>query len=754
MPSDHGYVQQSFDFVLRLLLIPFKICIAALDVGIRLVLVGCFMVILFGFAPVLHIILSCLRYLQNITGFKIPGFPPAPMNGNLGFYKAFFTPDLPAEDPAHLPDDRPPQARLGISSVYKYEPLDVSGGEDLQFRVLELLPASDICDPVQFKLQSVLFDSSPDYEALSYCWGEAADTWPIYHEDKIFHARINLVQALQRFRLEDKSRYLWADAICIDQSSSSERSHQVSKMDQIYQLSRCTLVWLGCGDINTIRGLDCVQILLNIKDHLEKNDPDNILPKALTKYKIASMDNPIMRAFLALQSNPWFTRVWMIQEVAMATQATITLGTSTVKWMDFFNAREIAVKIGTEEQALLPLLLRHRKFGATDPRDKIFGLYGLFPPSKYCHPLLLRPNYETSIVELYSKAAKCILDQEQNLNILSVPRSSSPATTAFLDKALQIPGWAFSDPPRLPSWAPTWYTDDDTVPLRPSLLYYEKSTFQASGPTNYEMRLSPNHSLLGVSGYSITEITTLTPIWPANIKIQHLLSDTALTSWDVAFTHQKMQIAHAENILSTLNSWESLALQDPKQKYPFSDETYFDAFWQTILAGHLTNEEGKDKADYQRSFLAWRRDMRRFERWRKIWDLVPHFAVFILRIHQIFILSVLFWPFERFEGLIVKAVMPDTEGLAFLSGTVLAVGRRLVRTEEGYLVLVPGGTEVGDRVFLVRGGRVPVVLRERGEEGEEGEGDGRWEVVGEGYVHGVMLGEAWDEGRCEELWLE
>ncbi|PVH73536.1 HET-domain-containing protein [Cadophora sp. DSE1049] len=770
MSFEDGSSKKVFGTLVRLLLFPFKVCLVILEFTIRLFLVCCFMVLVFGLAPISYLVLGCLRYLQNITGLKIPGLPPAPVNGFRGFYKAFFTPDLPVEDPAHFPDNRPPQVRLGISLDYEYDGLDVSEGETFQIRVLELLPASDLCDPVQYKLHRVSFDATPDYEALSYCWGESLDSWSIYHDDKVFHARINLIQALQRFRLEDRSRFLWVDAICIDQSSSTERGHQVSKMDQIYQRSKRTLIWLGCGDQSTVRGLECVQMLLNIKDHLEKNDPENISPKALTKYKIASMDNPIMRAFLTLQSNPWFTRVWIIQEVAMASQATITLGASTVNWSDFFKARQLAVKLGIltmavddtcngpfaismaraiiefknklgpQQEALLPLLLRHRKFGATDPRDKVFGLYGLFPLSKYCHPLLLRPNYESSIVELYSKVAKCILDQEQNLNILGVPQSSSPATMTFLKKALQIPGWAFSDPPRLPSWAPTWYTDDDTVPLRPELLFYETSTFQASGPTNYEIRLSPDHAFLGVDGYSISEINTLGPIWPANIKIQHLLEDTTLTSWDVAFSHQKMQIAHAENLLSTLNSWQKLALPNPKQKYPFSDETYFDAFWQTILAGHIPKEKGQ--AYYRHSFLAWQRDMRRFERFKKLWVLVPIFVVSDLRIRRIFILSVLLWPFERLSRFIVESFTPDADGLAFLNGTMLAVGRRMVRTEEGYLALVPAGTETGDRVFLLRGGRVPVVLRRRGE---------RWEVVGEAYVHGIMRGEAWDEERCEKM---
>jgi hypothetical protein len=170
--------------------------------------------------------------------------------------------------------------------------------------------------------------------------------------------------------------------------------------------------------------------------------------------------------------------------------------------------------LGPQEQRLLPLIVRHRKFEATDPRDKIFGLFGLFPPSKYTHPLLLAPNYESSIVEVYCKAAKCILDQDQSLDLLAVPRSQSTAAAAFLKNALEIPGWAFSDPPRIPSWVPIWYTDDENVVcLRPGLLYYEASTFKATGTSKYELKLSPDHAFLGVDGFSISAVSSAGIIW-------------------------------------------------------------------------------------------------------------------------------------------------------------------------------------------------------------------------------------------------
>lgn len=51
----------------------------------------------------------------------------------------------------------------------------------------------------------------------------------------------------------------------------------------------------------------------------------------------------------------------------------------------------------------------------------------------------------------------------------------------------------------------------------------------------------------------------------------------------------------------------------------------------------------------------------------------------------------------------------------------------------------------GDEIVLVKGGMVPLVLRARGE--------GRWKLVGDAYVHGIMHGEAFDEDRCQTMWI-
>ncbi|KAH6695893.1 hypothetical protein BKA61DRAFT_531543 [Leptodontidium sp. MPI-SDFR-AT-0119] len=59
-------------------------------------------------------------------------------------------------------------------------------------------------------------------------------------------------------------------------------------------------------------------------------------------------------------------------------------------------------------------------------------------------------------------------------------------------------------------------------------------------------------------------------------------------------------------------------------------------------------------------------------------------------------------------------------------------GRRLVLSSEGHLCLAPVRSQVGDKIVVLVGGKVPYILRKT----DEG-----FEIIGESYVHGIMDGE-------------
>ncbi|KAK4108829.1 hypothetical protein N656DRAFT_783790 [Canariomyces notabilis] len=88
-------------------------------------------------------------------------------------------------------------------------------------------------------------------------------------------------------------------------------------------------------------------------------------------------------------------------------------------------------------------------------------------------------------------------------------------------------------------------------------------------------------------------------------------------------------------------------------------------------------------------------------------------------------------------------------GMFLRSVTEVMLDRRLFVTEEGYIGAGPLSAEVGDSVYVLAGGHVPLVLRRR----VEGDGDESFQfaVVGDCYVHGIMQGEALGEALESEV---
>lgn len=111
-------------------------------------------------------------------------------------------------------------------------------------RILELRHgAAD--EPIRVKLHVVSLNDRPDYEVLSYVWGNETVTNRISVDGTSIPVTVNLFDFLHSLRLPDKNRLLWADAVCIDQNSAQEKSQQISLMRQIYRQANAAHVWFG-----------------------------------------------------------------------------------------------------------------------------------------------------------------------------------------------------------------------------------------------------------------------------------------------------------------------------------------------------------------------------------------------------------------------------------------------------------------------------------------------------------------------------
>jgi hypothetical protein len=95
---------------------------------------------------------------------------------------------------------------LGGSYTYDILPSEKS------LRIAELLLGSNN-DDVSIKLHTVEWESLPEYEAISYAWGDPTVKAPVFCDGQVIEVTQNLHTALSHFRHKDKSRFLWADAL-------------------------------------------------------------------------------------------------------------------------------------------------------------------------------------------------------------------------------------------------------------------------------------------------------------------------------------------------------------------------------------------------------------------------------------------------------------------------------------------------------------------------------------------------------------
>ncbi|EHK45117.1 hypothetical protein TRIATDRAFT_318657 [Trichoderma atroviride IMI 206040] len=222
-----------------------------------------------------------------------------------------------------------------------------------EIRILSVQPGKDD-EPLKATLfKRKLEDVRNGYEALSYTWGNPKEK-PL---DKImirdldaalpqavsmktvvqaavfkgwgapFYIRSNLNRALMRLRkMTDSPINIWVDAICIDQSESGhrEKEEQLTMMAQIYNYASHVCIWLGDGIAHADGAFGLVRDIMNFK-------------KFDTKVKSSETKENWIQLIEVMKA-PWFSRRWIIQEVALSKSASLHCADQVVHWDDFADA--------------------------------------------------------------------------------------------------------------------------------------------------------------------------------------------------------------------------------------------------------------------------------------------------------------------------------------------------------------------------------------------------------------------------------
>lgn len=323
---------------------------------------------------------------------------------------------------------------------YRYQSLKHNDS----IRVLVLHPSLDVSAAIICTLQHArLSDTSLEYEALSYTWGDAED------EDVIFlhggrrqmHVRRNCFNALRHLRGEREARHLWIDAICIDQENIRERTSQVRMMDRIYDSAWRVVVHLGEETEGT-------RLLFE-----ELTEADKLLERG-EKCKRPPPSEDLVQELEILLQRPWFRRVWVLQEVCAKRLVMFMCGPASASFKALqqlcfgYRGNRVTKDVlpyalslaegrlelsSTAQFTLWDTLLDSRQHLATDPRDRVFSLKSLLGAQKSGLEALI--DYNRTTEETFTDTAMYLMSE---IGLLLLIASRHPHEL------------------KMPSWIPDW----------------------------------------------------------------------------------------------------------------------------------------------------------------------------------------------------------------------------------------------------------------------------------------------------------
>lgn len=621
-------------------------------------------------------------------------------------------------------------------TVYKPLPNDHS------IRVLIVDPGS-VGSDLQTRLEVVDLDKEVGYEAMSYTWGDPKDQVPLRVSGQTVSIPKNLENALKRLRHPDRRRYIWADAVCINQADLSERGQQVSIMRNIYTKARRVLVWLGQDKANYAK-LAFSTICDIVRSWRPRNNPHKF-----SSYKDAfepqknglSIDEDGWTALQALFQTDYFTRFWVIQELVLGQKATVAWGGHTISWglvgisaawlltrgwatnpdwpiSAAYNAfliyvlplaRRSAISSFSKLDLSAVLATTMGKFKSTDVRDRIFALLGMpFSGNDPEKEQLVSPDYTADVQSVYLGATRRMLSQDANLRLLSA-----------VQHGLEVDSTS-------PSWVPKW---DQSLFAEPMALRQEHGYYANAGEL-----FTPSDDTFGADGKSLTltglKVTTVTDV------------TEPFTAGKISFSGLPDKLRDAMLIiLSYLNdpdrqvrsSWSATmekftipGLNDPeKQAELLTSGGGFRMAATTGMPGKYGMRESTEILDGEKMGIDNLGEFLLYWRERCTWDVEA------LRDDDFKD----FWTAVEAEGSTYATERAMCSMNAFL-------GRRVFRCEDGKLGLGPAAMRPGDLVVVLFGGIVPYVLRPL--DGEGGD-EQKWAFVGECIVPTIMQGQAVEE---------
>jgi hypothetical protein len=477
----------------------------------------------------------------------------------------------------------------------------------------------------------------------------------------------------------------------------------------------------------------------------------------LKKLYMADKKTPQWLALAEFFRNPWFRRVWIVQEVASTTELHLLYGNSCIDWENvaravavladrvmldsfrppeesYFNDLYRDVIIGLMNADIMlevrgdvdykrPLtlslvLMQCVGFKSSDPKDKVYALLGL-----------TNDDSKQSIVPDYSDS------NNERLVYIDTMRYLLRQRIDQLD-SLSYAGIGYHrETQNLPSWVPDWSSS--------ARAQYAYPIYSAGRGQETGIAFDPaDPCVVELDGLQFDSIKTLGPV--------HEIDGSKNMSEGNAL--QRQWFARAEE----------LAREAAEDLYHHTGEPVMEAFTRTLLGNRASYSGPRPSAAQCTSdYEALKHHFTTFDLVMKIKRLLQCYEEYRDRVHRTrwllrfmghvidpevyrFLKSSLqaaVWDTELTEEHLIeryglrKAIDTAPQASKFLHFAGHVVGRRFCITEQGRMAIVPPFSREADMICIINGARTPYVLRKTADCAR------LYELIGCCYVHGVMEGE-------------
>ena len=532
-----------------------------------------------------------------------------------------------------------------------------------------------------------------DFTALSYTWGSIDNTRDIIVNGQRVQVGENLEGFLRYMKTDPDNRErigIWVDALCINQSDTEERNTEVKRMADIYRGALTAIAWLGEEADESPRALRLLNTIANYDfGPLEKWE------SFLTAFRENShfFEVGSWRALYNLFNRPYWTRLWIVQEIALSGRGlNIICGHDSINWfrlsgavnflsneLDFVvdrcqqESNELGVPVfiglivdriyrmqqlkmfndvvfdGMDRPILSETLTIARYSEQQDAKDKIYGVLSLIDP------LISRsisPNYNLSLLGVYTEFAKTCIRETGSLDIICQSRSELLGTEEF------------------PSWVPDWRRRG-TVNLEMT----QKLPFHTSGSSKVDITFEDNDRQLRVRGFRVDTIDGLGHLGEMNEE-GHAITQPIHSYGKSPYGDERgIKSAFWQTFVTGRNPWGELApsTYDCLVHIQWHNPSVLANFSENLYFGLL-----QDIIDQNKSLLVGN---------QSLWELLGH--------------SETQYDFPSKARILEAAHRAVSVKLL----------RRFIITAKGYIGLATKNTRQGDIVCILFGCSTPVILR-------------------------------------------